>query len=494
MLRRPTSLTAGAALAFFAILAVAAVMLIGLLSQRNSTALLELEERALLGRAAIVSQHLLHEEAGWHLDLPEEMAAAFSSSYGRAAFAVVDRQGNVLTGSNMSALVDLPIKGNVGPEPFTVQRFGRTWRRMSVPAVVDGRQVFIRVAENLLHPDVLLDDAAAEFLVDVAWIVLPVFLALCGAMLWMLHRVKQPLRSLASQVKQISSAAPGERLAEAAVPSELLPLVLAFNEALGRIEAAQSEQRAFVADAAHELRTPLAVLQAHLDLMRDREAAAALIRDLAVLERMVGQLLTIAALDDRSLHPDAALDLRVLTSDLAEHLTPLARISKVTLRLELPPAPVAVLAEEESLSQAIVNLVENAIGHSPEQRSVMSLCGRKVCWKYPMLALVCRNMSGSWYFAASGAPAAASPHRGKAQGWASPSCRARRRSMAGQCRLRMPHPVARASFCGCRCWFRDDWQRVRLSPHRGRRVRPEARVCTARRSSRMASPSAGFSV
>lgn len=370
MRRRPTSLTAGAALAFLAILTVAAVMLIGLLSQRNSTALLELEERALLRRAAIVSQHLHRDENGWHLDLPEDVAAAFSSSYGRAAFAVVDGRGNVLTGSNMNVLADLPAENGVKPEPFTVQRFGRTWRGMSVPAVVDDRQVVIRVAENLLHPDVLLDDAAADFLMDVAWIVLPVFLALCGAMLWMLHRVKQPLRSLASQAKQISSAASGSRLAETAVPSELLPLVGAFNEALGRIEAAQAEQRAFVADAAHELRTPLAVLQAHLDMMRDREAAAALTRDLAVLERMVGQLLTIAALDDRTLHPDATLDLRVLTSDLVEHLTPLARISKVTLQLEVPPAPVVVLAEEESLSQAIVNLVENAIGHAPEQSSV----------------------------------------------------------------------------------------------------------------------------
>ena len=203
-----------------------------------------------------------------------------------------------------------------------------------------------------------------------AWIVLPVFLALCGAMLWMLQRVKQPLRELADQAKRITSAAPGERLAEAAVPSELLPLILAFNEALARIEAAQSEQRAFVADAAHELRTPLAVLQAHLDLMRDQDAAAALGRDLMVLERVVGQLLTIAALDDRTLHPDVALDLRVLASDLVEHLTPLARKARVTLQLDVPPVPVVILAEEESLSQAIVNLMENAIGHSPEQSSV----------------------------------------------------------------------------------------------------------------------------
>ncbi|WBV45478.1 ATP-binding protein [Pseudoroseomonas cervicalis] len=372
---RPGSLAAGATLAFLAALLAAALLLVGLLALRNDQAMRQLETRALMQRAQSIARHLsFAPESGWRLSLPPDIAAAFSSLYGRAAYAVVDQHGEHLLGSNTDTPLLIPSATPPGrrgvPLPFTLEREGREWRGLALPVRIDGRALSIQVAEDLRHPDVLLDDAASGFLRDVAWVVLPVFLALGCATLWMLRRVKQPLTLLAAEASRISADAPGERLSEAAVPSELVPLVRGMNRALERIEAGQAEQREFVADAAHELRTPLAVLQAQIDLMADRAAAAALGKDLAVLERLVGQLLAIAALDAPGLRPDTRLDLRALTDDLAALLRPMAALRGITLRTRQPAAAVPVLAEEEALSQAIANLLENAIGHSPEGAAV----------------------------------------------------------------------------------------------------------------------------
>jgi signal transduction histidine kinase len=253
---------------------------------------------------------------------------------------------------------------------FTLERNGRNLQGVALPATVEGRQLSIQVAEDLRHPDVLLDDAADGRTRDVAWLVLPVFLALSAILLLALRRVRKPLRMLAARAENLSPARPGERLPEEDVPVELLPLVRRLNGLLDRVEAAQAGQRGFVADAAHELRTPLAVLQAHMDLLRDREAAVALGQDLWVLERMVGQLLAIAELDDVALAPAGSVDLRQLARDVAALLRPLAEARGITIETRLPSASVTLPGQEEALAQAIANLLENTIGHAPEGSAV----------------------------------------------------------------------------------------------------------------------------
>ncbi|MFC3126336.1 sensor histidine kinase [Pseudoroseomonas globiformis] len=375
MKRKPSSLAAGATLAFLSALLVAALVLVLLLALRNDQAMRQLEQRSLLHRAQTLAHHLSWQpEQGWKLSLPADVAAAFSPIYGRAVYAVVDTRTNALLAGSAGVALTVPAD-TTRLESFALNRDGREWHGLAMPLRLAGALLSVQVAEDLQHPDVLLDDAAAGFLRDVGWVVLPVFLALGSATLWMLQRIKQPMLRLSAEASRISAQAPGERLSEASVPDELVPLVRSMNTALERIEIGQAEQRSFVADAAHELRTPLAVLQAQIDLMVDRGAASALQKDLAVLERLVAQLLAIAALDAAGLRPDREVDLRVLTADLVDLMRPLAAKRGVTLRVDLPLEPVPVLAEEEALSQAIVNLLENAIGHSPDDASVAVTVG-----------------------------------------------------------------------------------------------------------------------
>ncbi|MBE9607415.1 sensor histidine kinase N-terminal domain-containing protein [Acetobacteraceae bacterium H6797] len=366
MIRRgPASLTAGATAAFIAALAVAAAMLLVLLPLRNNAVIDRLEERSLAQRAQMIAEHLSWADGHWNLRLPPDIAAAFSPVYGRSSFAVVTPEGEFVTGAGINQPLAVPAEE---AQSFAVERGGRLLQGIALPVEVNGRKLSIQVAENLRHPDVLLDDAAVSVAQDVAWLVLPVFLILSLVLVVALHRLRRPLRMLAARAEALTPLRAGERLPEEEVPSELLPLVRRLNGLLERAEEAQAEHRAFLADAAHELRTPLAVLRAHLDLLRDEKAAVALNADIWELDRMVAQLLAIAELDQNHVEPPEPVDLTQLAEDIAVLLRPLAEAQGVAVTVSGPA--VVMEAQLEAMSQVIANLLENAIGHAPEGSTV----------------------------------------------------------------------------------------------------------------------------
>ena len=90
------------------------------------------------------------------------------------------------------------------------------------------------------------------------------------------------------------------------MPREVAPLVSAVNEALDRLERGFIIQREFLADAAHELRTPLAILRAEVEALGEREATRELLTDVDGMARIIGQLIDIAesdAPDDQGRRP-----------------------------------------------------------------------------------------------------------------------------------------------------------------------------------------------
>ena len=87
------------------------------------------------------------------------------------------------------------------------------------------------------------------------------------------------------------------RLPSGDLPREALPLAEAVNEALDRLEKSLQAQREFTADAAHELRTPLAILRTHVDTILDVPAAAALQSDIDAMSHVLDQLLELAGLE-----------------------------------------------------------------------------------------------------------------------------------------------------------------------------------------------------
>jgi signal transduction histidine kinase len=179
-----------------------------------------------------------------------------------------------------------------------------------------------------------------------------------------------PLRELSAQAESIGPAASDVRLPEADVPRELLPLVRAINRAFDRLEDGFRAQREFTADAAHELRTPLAVLGAHIDTLPCRDSAVALRKDLDGMARLVGQLLRVAQVESLAIATDQKADLAVIATDVASWLAPMAIKDGRSIEVAAPSEPVQVHGNGEAIFHAVRNLAENALAHTPRGTAV----------------------------------------------------------------------------------------------------------------------------
>ena len=179
-----------------------------------------------------------------------------------------------------------------------------------------------------------------------------------------------PLLSLSRQAGAIGPASVGIRLPEDRIPREILPLVHAVNRAFERLEDGLRLQREFTADAAHELRTPLAVLGVHIDTLADREAATALRRDLDAMARLVTQLLKAAQVEALLVAPGEMAELGAVAAEVAAWLAPMAVAEGRSIELVQPDHPVDVRGNAEAILHAIRNLLENALAHTPRGTTV----------------------------------------------------------------------------------------------------------------------------
>jgi signal transduction histidine kinase len=188
---------------------------------------------------------------------------------------------------------------------------------------------------------------------------------------WLAARTLRPLQQVAQAVAQRDSESLAP-LAAGGLPDELSPLVHALNELLARLDQSLNNQRAFVADAAHELRSPLTALKLQLALLdRAPDAAAraaaqaALADGVARAAWLVEQLLALARNEPGAPPlPFGDVDLAEVTRSALAASVPLARARGSELELQAP-APVPMQGDAGSLAMLVRNLVDNALRHSP---------------------------------------------------------------------------------------------------------------------------------
>ncbi len=188
---------------------------------------------------------------------------------------------------------------------------------------------------------------------------------------WIIRQAIQPIERLASEV----DARPGDDLShlpERAGPSEIRPLLHAFNRLLARIARARERERRFTADAAHELRTPLAALRAQAQVAaraRDpaelQSALASITQGVDRSTHLVEQLLTLARLEETAID-FAPVDPAALLHEAVGQASASAAAKEVDLGLvSAPVESVSIAGRETLLSVALRNLLENAIRYTP---------------------------------------------------------------------------------------------------------------------------------
>ncbi len=245
-----------------------------------------------------------------------------------------------------------------------VEAGNRRWRVYSMAA----RNRIIQVAQPL---ELRRDLAAAAALRSLRPLL--IFAPLMALLIWFLvDRALRPVQRLAHEVKlrDADSLAP---LSAQDLPSEVEPVAQAINSLLARLKLAFDSQRAFVADAAHELRSPLTALKLQLQLMarasddQARQAAAAqLEQGVERATRLIGQLLIAARTAPGETGPaPQRLDLCEAARQAVAEAWPLAEARQIELGMEAPTAAL-VMADADALQIMLRNLLDNALRYTPE--------------------------------------------------------------------------------------------------------------------------------
>ncbi|HLL60031.1 MAG TPA: HAMP domain-containing sensor histidine kinase, partial [Allosphingosinicella sp.] len=197
---------------------------------------------------------------------------------------------------------------------------------------------------------------------DFVWV--PVFTAIFNLVggLFAIPIVLRSVRSTARSAAELDPSDVSKRLPERGVVKELLPIVRAFNAALERLAEGFERRRRFIADVAHELRTPLAVLNMHVDAMPEGGKKPDLQRTIFRLGQMIGQMLDAErlTLGDRR---HQQIDLVELARGAVAEVAPLAVASGYEVAFSAGAEEVMVRGDAHSISRAVTNLLGNAVAH-----------------------------------------------------------------------------------------------------------------------------------
>lgn len=327
-------------------------------------------DRTLLELAREVAIYLREDEAGARLELPEEAKRLlFTDPVDSLSYQAVTPDGRTIAGEPIAAA---PHHGTRPESFYNGELHGLPVRviemRVAPDAAVHRPAAIVRVAETLQRRS----EFAREILLSV--IVPQVLLILiAGAVVWfgVVHGLR-PLERLQGAIAARSHRDRSPLVAEN-VPGEVSPLLDAINELLARLDRVLTLQSRFIADAAHQLKTPIAALHAQYEVaLRERDPAS--VREalrqlepvLARMSRLVTQLLTLAR-NDPIAAPALrleAVDLNTLGLEVATAWVPQALARKIDLGFEESPTPAVIRGDEARLHDLLDNLVDNAVRYS----------------------------------------------------------------------------------------------------------------------------------
>ncbi|MEP6965071.1 MAG: ATP-binding protein [Polaromonas sp.] len=246
----------------------------------------------------------------------------------------------------------------------TVQIDGTAWRVFA--AYGAERDVQVYVGEQLKSRDSILWAVLRSTLWPMA-LALPL---LALALWWAVSRGIAPMRRLGRSLAERQPHALHPVVLEGA-PTEMLPMIKALNELFERIGVLIESERRFTADAAHELRTPIAAIRAQAqvamgeaDEARRRHALQGTLEGCDRATRLVEQLLTLSRLEASDAPAMAPVDLRALSQRVVAEVAPRAIARKQTLEFE-GSAACSLPGNEVLLAVLVRNLVDNAVRYSP---------------------------------------------------------------------------------------------------------------------------------
>ncbi len=218
---------------------------------------------------------------------------------------------------------------------------------------------------ELAFRDALLVSMGVALLISVA--------AALALSIWFTRRVQRSTRRVAAAAADVAAGRYSVRVPASGLGVELDGMSSTVNELAARLEEVEATRRRLLSDLGHELRTPLATIDAHLEALEDGVVApdedtfAVLRSSTARMRRLADDLGAVSRAQEGRLElRRSRLDLRDLVADVTATEVGAFRAKGVDLRTDAAAAPVAVDADGERVSQVLVNVLVNALRHTPE--------------------------------------------------------------------------------------------------------------------------------
>lgn len=330
-------------------------------------------DRTLLASARVIAEQVKEADGRVEAPIPPSALEMFASpDRDKVIYRVLSPSGELIAGFPDVVAPPAPPRGL---EPAYYEGTFRTEAMRAValaqPVIskVDGGNALVIVATTLHGRDRLVGEIWLTALRDQLLLVgIAALLALLG-----LRRGLAPLLRLRDELRNRNPESL-KALDRNRVQSELRPVIDALNHALGRVQAYIALQRRFVADASHQLRTPLAVLKTQIamarreedDPQKRQEALVAIDGGVDGMARLVNQLLTLARAEPggAALRKDT-LDFNDVTRAALESLAGIAFDRAIDLSFEAAPAVLPIHGHVTLLRELVLNLVENALRHIP---------------------------------------------------------------------------------------------------------------------------------
>ncbi len=328
----------------------------------------QLNEIALQTQAnAIARQLTIADDGSIQVTLPDNRRREYSEGSATHFFAILASDGRIVLSSNEARSKDMlddlqtPLKqgrflfdaGAGKPVDYVgyVEPAGRFWIAVAQRRDVDDEGIVSSVFE--------------EYIEVMGWWVVAVLLGAAGMCVWTVRSMFRPIAQDAAVVRAIDINSPPVDLQASRFPTEIAPFVDAVNAAFARLRNAYWLQQGFISDAAHQLRTSLAVLTARLEASPGTVDSKALVGDVARVNRTVEQLLKLTRLDASKPDVSGQVNLVELARDIVASMAPYIAKQRREIELEACPGPVLIKGGYHALFDAVQNLVENAAQASP---------------------------------------------------------------------------------------------------------------------------------
>lgn len=302
----------------------------------------------------------------------DDRAWLYEGPQRETAYRILDEAGNTVVFSSAGEAF-WPSDGDLlrlARGNFTFEHGGNTFYGATEPLVYDGRRWYLQFAVSARFMDVVYTVAWPQVVagVTVFGAVLFVAFGLCAYIT--LRYTLKPLRDVSESAAAISPRSIDARLKTEAVPAEIAPLVDSFNRALERLEHGYRVQQEFLGNAAHELKTPLALIRAQIELKEEgRNDRDSLLSDVEYMTRQVQQLLLLAEASEAHNYHFTTVGMQEVAHDAASYLQRMAESADVHMAVRAV-GDVKWKADRAACFTLLKNLLENAIQHAPAQSSV----------------------------------------------------------------------------------------------------------------------------